>query len=198
MQSNRRTQPIPQDFISALARTGVTPNELLDQIRLAPPPAITQPPIAPATYDDPPVLQLDGVFGDLLTSTNNRAKWMPAHLPDLPSRHTWKSTPVETKRETNARKIRELATEEGVLAEKAMRRLLANGGSANTKTPFTSKATKRAWEDTMKDFLHMDAEQADKEDNAEFEGFGVKEVEHDTAMLVNYERRYWIKSAQNT
>lgn len=50
-------------------------------------------------------------------------------LPPLPSAHTYKTTPVIDQRETDTRRIRELATEEGKLGEAALRKLAAASNS---------------------------------------------------------------------
>jgi ABC-type oligopeptide transport system substrate-binding subunit len=95
--------------------------------------------------------------------------------------------------------MRELATEEGVLAEQAMRKLLINGGHGNPKVPFASKKAQQAWEEALANFTQLDDEQRGREDDADFEDFGDRQQEdYDTAMLVNYERRYWRSSARGS
>ena len=193
MQSNRRTQPIPQDFIAALERVDVLSHELMAQVRLRLPSEVTQPPIAPAAHDDPPLEQLDG----LLAERASKKKWIPAHLPDLPSKHTYQHTPIYTKRENNARRIRELATEEGVLAEQAMRKPLINGGHGHAKVPFATKKAEQVWEETMSAMMDLDSKQRAREDEGDYDDFGDRQQdEYDNAMLVNYESRYWRSGAR--
>jgi transcription initiation factor TFIID subunit 8 len=197
MHSNRRIQPVPQDFIFALADLGIMPYQLLDHVNLQLPANVTQPPIAPAEHDDPPIEHLEGVLGGQLVETASRKKWVPAHFPDLPSKHTYQYTPIYTKRENDARRIREMATEEGILAEQAMRKLLINGGHGNAKIPFQSKSAERAWNEAMAGLTKLDEEQRAREGDEEFEDFGERQQEdYDTAMLVNYERRYWRSAAR--
>lgn len=175
------------------------PYELLEHLKLKLPPDVTQPPIAPAARDDPLVEHLEGVLGGQLADASTKKKWMPAHLPDLPSRHTYQHTPIYIQREHDARKIRELATEEGVLAEQAMRKLLINGGHGNPKIPFASKKAHEAWEDAMADLTRFDEEQRAREDEGDFEDFGDRQQEnYDSAMMVNYERRYWRSAARGS
>jgi transcription initiation factor TFIID subunit 8 len=195
MISNRRTQPIPQDFTIALAEAGILPHELMVHVKLGLPPQVTQPPIAPAEHDNPPPKCLDDLLGGELAEDASRKKWMPAHLPALPSKHTYQHTPIFTQRENNARKIRERATEEGVLAEQAMRKLLINGGHGHAKVPFATKKAEQVWTDTLAAMTEMDNEQRAKEDEGDFEDFGQQD-EYDNAMLVNYESRYWREGAR--
>ncbi|KIW04071.1 uncharacterized protein PV09_04888 [Verruconis gallopava] len=199
MQSSRRTQPIPQDFIRALADLNIYPHQLLEHIKLKLPPHITQPPIASAAHDDPSVEHLEGVLGGQLADTGSRKKWMPAHLPDLPSKHTYQHTPIFTTRENDPRRIRERATEEGVLAERAMRKLLINGGHGTPKIPFARKQQEEAWNDVVLNLKHLDEEQKAREEEGDFEDFGGwQQEDYDTAMLVNYESRYWRNAARAT
>jgi len=197
MQSSRRTEPTPQDFISALVGVDVLSHELIEQVKLRLPAEVTQPPIAPADHDDPPSKPLDGLLGSQLADPATRRKWIPAHLPELPSKHTYQHTPIYTKRENNARRIRELATEEGVMAEQAMRKLLIKGGHGHAKIPFATKKAEQVWGDTMAAMMDLDNEQRAREDEGDFEDFGDRQLdEYDTAMLVNYESRYWRSGAR--
>jgi hypothetical protein len=124
-------------------------------------------------------------------------KWVPAHLPELPSKHTYQHTPIYTERENDARKIRERATEEGVLAEQAMRKLLVKGGHGHAKVPFATKRAEQVWENTMAALMSMDNEQREREDEGDFDDFGDRQQdEYDNAMLVNYESRYWRSGAR--
>jgi transcription initiation factor TFIID subunit 8 len=202
MHSNRRIQPVPQDFVTALSRFGITPNELLPHIQLPLSPSITQPPIYPGPPDEQPLPSTNGILGPALAGLANREKYMPAHLPDLPSRHTWKDTEIYTKRETDARKIRELATEEGVLAEKAMRKLMA--GAALSKPAIGGRSSRKdqmIWEQTMDAILQVDEDQQPSEDGIDWPGEHGKAqtaASLNTAIPVNYDRRFWRQSARGT
>lgn len=197
MLSNRRLQPIPQDFVAALAEVGFLPHQLMEHVKLKLPPSVTQPPIAPPEHDDPSIPHQEDLLGAQLAGPRSRMKWVPAHLPDLPSKHTYQHTPIYTERENDARKIRERATEEGVLAEQAMRKLLVKGGHGHAKVPFATKKAEQVWEDTMAALMIMDNEQREKEDEGDFDDFGDRQQdEYDNAMLVNYESRYWRSGAR--
>jgi transcription initiation factor TFIID subunit 8 len=202
MLSNRRTQPVPQDFVTALSKFGVTPSELLPHIQLPLAPSITQPPLGPAPPDEQPLPSTNGILGPALNGLAIREKYMPAHLPELPSRHTWKDTEIYTKRETDARKIRELATEEGVLAEKAMRKLMA--GAALSKPAMGGRSSRKdqmMWEQTMEAVLQMDEDQQPAEDGIDWPGEHGKSqtaASLSTAIPVNYDRRFWRQSARGT
>jgi len=206
MISNRRTQPIPQDFIAALSHHGVTPGELLQHVKLPLLPSITQPslPSAPADEVTPP--QIDGILGPSLAGLAIRKKYVPAHLPELPSRHTWQDTPIYTKREKDARKIRELATEEGVLAERAMRKVMAGASFSKPQARgIRSEKDQMMWEQALDAVMQMDEEQSRNEEQNEWEGLrGIIEngepqtaASFDAAIPVNYERRFWRSAAKD-
>ena len=55
--------------------------------------------------------------------TERIRRYVPSHFPALPPQHAWKSTPVFPERESDQRRLRERGVEEGVLAERALRRL---------------------------------------------------------------------------
>lgn len=64
-------------------------------------------------------------LGPHLSGEVDRAqcRHIPKHLPQFPSRHTYRYTPVFTEREQDPRKIRERATEDGRHGEDALRKL---------------------------------------------------------------------------
>jgi transcription initiation factor TFIID subunit 8 len=199
MLSNRRSQPVPQDFATALSQFGVTPHELLPHIQLPLAPQITQPPLAPSPPDEPLPPPTNSILGPDLTGIAIRRKFMPAHLPELPSRHTWDATPIYTKREGDARKIRELATEEGVLAERAMRKLMASAALAKpAKGGRHSEKDQEIWDQTLEAVLQMDENQRPTEDEIEWPGETQTAASFDSAISVNYDRRYWRKAARGS
>lgn len=125
MRSSRRNQPTALDFASAMALlpNASTASLLTPQLKVLLPneiscPVIEDPDPAPAPAHD---------FSTLLQPlvTPNVPEYIPRHFPKLPPQHAWKSTPVFPKREHDARKMRERATEEGILAEQALRKLAA-------------------------------------------------------------------------
>lgn len=83
----------------------------------------------PAARDSPPLkddlLKSLPFLGPQLSGEVDRAlcPHIPKHLPQFPSRHTYRYTPVFTEREQDPRKIRERATEDGRHGEDALRKL---------------------------------------------------------------------------
>ncbi|OQO06073.1 hypothetical protein B0A48_08661 [Cryoendolithus antarcticus] len=124
MDAQRRATPTATDFSWALSRVGSTrsPAQLHDYMKSGLPEPISYPPL----LDPSPALATAPDFSSLLQPLIERPlAYVPPHFPSLPSQHAWKSTPVFASRETDARKIREKATEEGKLAEGALRKLAA-------------------------------------------------------------------------
>ncbi|KAG9768183.1 hypothetical protein KCU88_g7259, partial [Aureobasidium melanogenum] len=127
MQAARRTVPIATDFETAIDVLQVPrPDDQLEPYKTEPrinPPLLPTPPPEDEfhnTVELPPAFlgpELDG-HGQLHRFTFNTKG-----LPELPSAHTYKNTPVYPQRETDTRKIRELATQEGKLGEQALRKL---------------------------------------------------------------------------
>ncbi|RMD42345.1 hypothetical protein DV735_g2800, partial [Chaetothyriales sp. CBS 134920] len=127
MQAARRTVPIAPDFEAAIYELGLPRPD--DQIAAYQ----TKPPINTRLYPTPPPedsfhgthelpsdflgAELDG------RAALERFTYNTAALPPLPSAHTYKATVVYDQRETDSRRIRELATEEGKLGEQALRKL---------------------------------------------------------------------------
>lgn len=123
MQGARRNQPTAQDFSMALSLmpNASTASLLKPQLSLRVPESISCPSISEPgpTYAPAPDLSelLDGLFARQIPS------YIPKHFPSLPPMHTWQDTPVFTKRERDARKMREIMTQEGMMAEQALRKL---------------------------------------------------------------------------
>ncbi|KAK4946320.1 hypothetical protein LTR10_014518 [Elasticomyces elasticus] len=160
MLAARRTVPIAADFETAIEVLDIPrPDDHLKPYKSQPPinrPFLPTPPPEdvfhntvelPATFLGP---ELDG-HGELKKfSFNTRV------LPELPSAHTFKDTPVYPYRENDTRRIRELATKEGKLGEQALRKL-AGAVKLDATHPLESEATKRRskvtqrkrWKDTV-------------------------------------------------
>ena len=227
MLSSRRSKPTPQDFIFALSATGVRSSQLRPHIALHVPATIVQPALELSSPEPPPPPSLEGVLGATLSGATEKAAWqfVPRHLPDLPSRHTWQSTSTYSARETDPRKVRERATEEGVLAEKALRKLMAARYASKPKghaheaardmQSAIARKNEEVWEETLR--------AVEQTDDAAFELFGVENPDwiassdqkrdlltngdpgdavdsnptglHE-GMVVNYDRRYWRQSAR--
>ena len=134
---------------------------------------------------------------------------IPPNFPAYPSQHTYKSAPVFSKREEDPRKIRELAMEEGRLAEESIRRLLsASSGqiSANFKTDGGGKKSLRAmrdqmWKETMLAVgtdtvpgTDSNSQDLERGDNEVASGATALERVY-VSSAVNSDKRYWRKSA---
>jgi transcription initiation factor TFIID subunit 8 len=217
MTSSRRSRPIPQDFVSALAHNDIKSSLLLPHTKVRIPPLHAQPPIQRPLPAEAPPVNLDGVLGNELSglAEKSRRRYVPKTFPSLPSKHTWQSTPVFAARETDPRRIRERATEEGVQAEQALRKLMAAKKSGLQKQrPLEAKKQnpievrrRKAWEDALQAVTKVDEE--DKRRFEEERGWvgnieapaerdaGGGDAKEDIGMLVNYERKYWRKSAQD-
>lgn len=221
MQHARRTAPTPQDFARALAHTGYTSADLEPQLDLPLPPQLALPPVPapPPPEEQPP--QLEGVLGTELSGAadKNARAYIPPHFPSFPSKHTWQSTPVFSSRETDPRKIRERATQEGILAEQALRKLMAANRTGSTRKRGSSSGdddgggggavgkrrqtpqTKQMWEDAMREVMRED--EMKRGDvfmgglDGEQDEDKTKDVVVDTGLLVNYDKKYWRKGAQS-
>ncbi|KAF2458552.1 transcription factor TFIID complex subunit 8 C-term-domain-containing protein [Lineolata rhizophorae] len=177
MLACRRTTPIPHDFAYALAAAGLAPSDLLPHLSLPIPPEVAQPPASAPAPEEPAPPPLDNVLGPELVAplgaprdgdANAATKsYVPAHFPNLPSMHTWQSTPVFSERETDPRVMRERATAEGVLAEQALRKLMAAGKH--------QRALKRAREDEALE-RELEDELTRGENDADVEMGGVEGV----------------------
>lgn len=196
MRAARRTIPVATDFQSALTFLNVP----LDSSQLLP--YHTKPAINPTLLPTPPP---DDSFhnstplpADILgpeLSAQSRPSFIPSTLPALPSKHTYRDTAVYPVRETDARRIRELATSEGKLGEEALRKLTSvNTQSISTfeiqppeadssQKPWRRKrrgpepiTMEQAFEDTMRDLMKA-------------EGGGASSFE--LGPIVNSEKRLW-------
>ncbi|CZT21038.1 uncharacterized protein RCC_06899 [Ramularia collo-cygni] len=169
MNDCRRTTPTALDFTAAMRSmsNAHTASLLEPQLHLALPQEISCPVLSEPAPEPPPAPD----FGDLLQPlmTTTPPPWIPSHFPALPPQHAWKQTAVFPEREKDARKMREKATEEGMLAEQALRKLAAAAktsaahsetrrsstlsglGRARTSAPTRVRA--RASQDTFADVL---------------------------------------------
>ena len=213
MVSCRRVQPIPQDFSYALSTKRISLRSLIPHIH---------PPVSPDKsqfrLDTEPSVKdvaVDAVvLGRILNDepAGQSKSHIPSNFPPYPSLHTYQSTPVFSKREEDPRKIRELAMEEGRLAEESIRRLLgaASGQiTADLKVDGDARKSLRAarheiWRETMLavgtdivpggDGSAPNLERMDNE-QASASGAAASERVH-LSSAVNSEKRYWRKSAK--
>jgi len=159
MRHGRRSQPLPQDFMQTLAHFDLRSSLLEADLDLNVPAQATQLPLLPPTM--PPVSKAyvaANVFDKQESSTTTEKierRYIPAHFPSFPSEHTFRTTPVYTQREIDARKIREQATQEGMQAEKALRKLMAaSKAAANSRRRGLGSDTQRlqreeVWRETL-------------------------------------------------
>lgn len=156
MHACRRAQSSPPDFLAAVRAHQLTLTSLLPHL-------------------DPPVpRQQSHVLLSLETAIENDVRrpfqsldralglpttmrpWIPHHFPQLPDEHTFKDTPQFLERENDLRKIREKATEEGRLAEEALRKVVNAGTvrsldrtSALDRDRSSRRQRTQMWRDTM-------------------------------------------------
>ena len=219
MSTCRRTQPIPQDFTFALAKGEVRSSSLRPHLKLPIHPAVAQPPLQPPSPEEPPPPTLDRLLGPELVepNSNSHKQWIPVHFPNLPSKHTWRDTPSFTERETEPLKIRELATQQGILAEKALRKLIAVGkdGTNGSRLEPIGRGNVRPgrekyeqiWEETFKAMAAEEEKRKaermgmEMEMDLDFDDIHNRKTMDnviDTAIptpnnrvVVNYDKKYW-------
>jgi transcription initiation factor TFIID subunit 8 len=152
--------------------------------------------------------------------------YIPPHFPSFPSKHTYKATPVYTNRENDPRMIREKATEEGIFAEQSLRKLMAAQKAGvqkqhvgKRKRSIRMRHSDKLWLDAMQDLLREEksreqdeeqkrareaAEEAEEEAawDAPLEARSQRpapidrSVNLEEGVHVNYEQRFWRKSAR--
>ena len=196
MRAARRTIPIATDFQSAVTFLNVP----LDSSQLLP--YHTKPVINPTLLPTPPPddafhtstsLPAEILGPDL--SAQKRPSFIPSTLPALPSKHTYKDTAVYPVRETDARRIRELATSEGKLGEEALRKLTSvNTHSISTYDiePPEVDPSPKPWRRKRKGPKPVSIEQAFEEtmrDLMKADGGGALSFE--LGPIVNSEKRLW-------
>lgn len=210
MASCRRVQPIPQDFLHALCTKQISLRSLIPQLHPPVPPDKSQ-----FILEVEPTARDEAVNAAVLRQILNDEPaeqlitHIPPNFPAYPSQHTYKSAPVFSKREEDPRKIRELAMEEGRLAEESIRRLLsASSGqiSANLKANGGAKKSLCAmrdeiWKETMLAVgtdtvpgIDSNTQDLERRDNEQASGATALERVH-VSSAVNSDRRHWRKSA---
>lgn len=224
MSSARRTSPVPHDWVYALTSAGINGSSSLEphldtgEI----PTSVLQPNLTPPDPPEKPPPDLEGLLGAELSgrAAKESKNYIPSHFPAFPALHTWKNTPVYTQRENDPRKIREKATEEGIQAEQSLRKLMAaqkagmQGDKARKQR--RSKRMKQSdsfWKTAMEDFLERE-EQEETERKVYNDGFDDDEFEDnrdtqpkteprkkvnlDEGVHVNYDRKFWRRSARGS
>jgi transcription initiation factor TFIID subunit 8 len=193
MTSSRRTTAIPQDFIFALAEARLESHHLDPHLRLRLPEDISNPQILPPAPAEPSPPNLAPMLGHELAATSNQQyPYIPSHFPPLPSRHAWQSTALFTQREDDPRRIRERATDEGVQAEHALRKLTAANKARLRQAP-VDKAKDELWQDTISDLL-ADEDYTSQDADGDIRLDGVEDddmMRGRGSLLVNHDRSHW-------
>lgn len=145
MTTCRRVQPIPTDFEHALQSQRVSLSSLqhhLKPLRTQTSPAHLLP--TPPSEETQPRTELP-FLGPALAENKHgdRNIHIPKHFPAFPSKHTYQQTPIYTTRETDPRRVREHATEEGRLGEEALRKLARAG--KDTLPGSTEQKERKLW-----------------------------------------------------
>ena len=153
----------------------------------------------------------DHLLAKLLNGSPSKAQtnYIPRHFPILPSKHTYKFEEVFTIRETDPRKVRERATEEGRLGEESLRKLVSLREEHNSLEEQRRQDRKRTvrdqrqalWKETMEAVRKMDSENtaAEKSNEDHFEmDTDIPKLESKSGVgflisVVNSDRQYWRK-----
>lgn len=143
MAASRRLKPIPPDFEYALKRARISPDDLRPYLETAKPIA-PGPTLLPSPPPEDEVSRklpfLNALKGE--EGRTNRS-YVPKSFPDFPSKHTYSTTAVFTERDSDPRKIRERAAENGRHGEEALRKL-ASAAFRDVPTSSSSK-DKKLW-----------------------------------------------------
>ncbi|KAF2024955.1 hypothetical protein EK21DRAFT_104319 [Setomelanomma holmii] len=227
MSSARRTDTVPHDWVYALASSGLKGSEPLEQHLDTGdvPKTLLQPYFEPPAPPEAPPPDTETLLGPELSGKADKEtrSYIPAHFPPFPSKHTYTATPVFTKRENDPRKIREKATEEGILAEQSLRKLMAAQKAGIQKQNVGKrrrsrrmKESDRLWQDAMTELL-ADEKQNDRDEEQWLAREAEEEADWDAVLdsraritkvsvdrkvnleegvHVNYEQQYWRKAAR--
>ncbi|KAJ6114407.1 hypothetical protein N7486_000185 [Penicillium sp. IBT 16267x] len=143
MLACRRTQPIPPDFEHALSRVKLSPDDLRPYLTSSK----TVAPIPTLLPSPPPEDELNRNLPFLNAlrgeETVTNRSYIPKHFPDFPSKHTYSASAVFTERDSDPRKIRERAAEDGRHGEEALRKL-ASAAFRDNPTSSSGK-DKKLW-----------------------------------------------------
>lgn len=213
MLSCRRTKPIPQDFLQALHTHQLSLRSLIPHLKPPVLPDRSQFNLQQESTQEDEHHQIPFLGPLLNVGPDEQAKaFVPKHFPDLPSKHTYKATAEFPERDSDPRRIRERATEEGRLGEEALRRLVGaqSDSPALNQSPVGGAKNTRARRDqmfmeTMAAVAGEDGEGMDIDWGAGHEGKEKQQNGDPTGMAfangrlhsaVNAEKRYWRKPAQ--
>lgn len=213
MLSCRRTQPIPQDFLQALHTNQLSLRSLIPHLNPPIPPDRSQYRLHSEPSQEDEHQQLRLLSSLFTTAPDEQAKaFVPKHFPDFPSKHTYKATAEFPVRESDPRKIRERATEEGRMGEEALRRLVGASSNNSGHDPSRREGQKtgrarrhQMFAETMAVYAGGDADGMDIDGASRDKGKTTQKEDGDTSMgfgsgrlhsAVNADKRYWRKPAQ--
>jgi len=204
-------QAIPQDFLYALNAHRLSLRSLLPHLDPPISPDKSQPPLIAQPVLDHDNQERDRLLTKLLSDTTQQKLPNLQHFPNLPSKHTYQFESIYKSRETDPRKVRERATEEGRLGEGALRKLvrvhMVESPTMLSK-PQNEKVSVRdqgraLWKATMEAVLTAESKDAASR-AAEFDpsdmDLDIPDFDPRTASSyfgspVNADRRYWRKGA---
>lgn len=205
MTTCRRRQPLPQDFINALAQFNLTPSSLEPDLHVPAPPAIFQTPVQPPPPEPPAPPSLEPILRDELSGAAEKRlhHYVPSHFPSFPSQHAYKDTAIYVQRETDARKIREQATQEGMLAEQALRKLMRASKVGRRRPQWMddaqAKKNEEVWQEALSAAAGVDRSKAgETQRELDERSFGLDGAGDDelarletVGPVVNYDRAHW-------
>ena len=136
-QSQRRIVPSVTDFEQCFAQHGISIGSLNDnrkRTRKQPLKSVLTVAIEePKKEDKVDVAALRELFGPELDGSSDKREYLWDSLPPFPSKHTYLITPVYAERPSDPQILREMATKDAMLAENALRNLLAAEAASQKK-----------------------------------------------------------------
>lgn len=239
MTASRRRKPVAHDVMFALNYSNASLDSLLPDVKPSAqkrPPGLqtvrqtVQPPLYPSPISTSTAQDFDfTAAAQLSMSLGGNAdkalkRYIPSHFPSFPPPHTYKASAVPiAERENDARKIRERATQEGVLAERALRKLVQarEGAHRPSSRQGLSEKNEAVFREAMEAVLREDEEKGreslQQEDELLFLDEGElqmrkeeeegkrKGLQHEDAQpadfgfgaVVNYDRAHWRSGARD-
>ena len=131
----RRGLPTPLDFDHALKQFSLPFASLEPHLKPPVRPEHLRTLLEGPSTEQITMLPIEELMGAELSGKQEKESklYIPKHLPPFPSKHTYKWTEKDSARETDARKIREKASQQARQGEEALRNLTAQGKKGNEK-----------------------------------------------------------------
>ncbi|KAH6683200.1 transcription factor TFIID complex subunit 8 C-term-domain-containing protein [Halenospora varia] len=197
MYNSRRAQPTPIDYEYVLSSFKLPISHLMPHLKPPVPTSKTRIHLEPEPPEEKNTFSVDALLGDELSGDRDRKTkaYIPGNFPAFPSKHTYKSTPKESARETDPRKIREEAAKAARQGEEALRRLVkvSKNGKEKSAKKAASKDPKtknryKLWERAMDELAAAKGEELSIV-------VGEPQENDDRSMIVNADRQYYRKGA---